>query len=96
VHIQPGKPMQNGRCESFNGRLREECLRVSWFENLFDARRKIADWRRDYNEARPHSSLNYHTPAEFAALSYGKDAGYARLENATGVSHFPTAPAAAG
>jgi putative transposase len=45
VHIQPGKPMQNGRCESFNGRLREECLRVSWFEKLFDARRKIADWR---------------------------------------------------
>ena len=42
VHIQPGKPMQNGRLESFNGKLREECLRVNWFQNLFDARRKIA------------------------------------------------------
>lgn len=96
VHIQPGRPMQNGRCESFNGRLREECLRVSWFENLFDARRKIAEWCRDYNEVRPHSSLDYRTPAEFAAQSYGKDAGCARLENAERVSHFPTATTAAG
>lgn len=71
-------------------RLREECLRVSWFENLFDARRKIADWRKDYNEQRPHSSLGYKTPAEFAAAeNCGKDAGYARLENAVRVSTFP-------
>jgi putative transposase len=96
VHIQPGKPTQNAHVESFNGRLREECLRVSWFENLFDARRKIASWRREYNEQRPHSSLNYLTPAEFAAaMSCGKDAGCARLENAQGVSHFPTDSAAA-
>lgn len=67
LHIQPGKPVQNGRLESFNGKLREECLRVSWFQNLFDARRKIADWRVEYNEARPHSSLGYRTPREFAA-----------------------------
>ncbi len=96
VHIQPGKPTQNAQVESFHGRLREECLRVSWFQNLFDARRKIASWRRDYNEQRPHSSLKYRTPAEFAAMSCGKDAGLARLENAVGVSHFPTAPATAG
>jgi putative transposase len=97
IHIQPGKPTQNAQVESFHGRLREECLRVSWFQNLFDARRKIATWRRDYNEQRPHSSLNYRTPNEFAAeMSYGKDAGCARLENARGVSHFPTAPAATG
>lgn len=95
VHIQPGKPTQNGRCESFNGRLREECLRVSWFENLFDARKKLSNWRKDYNEQRPHSSLGYRTPLEFAAMSRGKDAGCARLENAPGVSHFPTAPATA-
>lgn len=95
VHIQPGKPTQNAHVESFHGRLREECLRVSWFHNLFDARRKIELWRRDYNEQRPHSSLNYRTPAEFAAAtSCGKDAGCARLENAQGISHFPTAPAA--
>ena len=59
MHIQPGKPTQYAHVESFHGRLREECLRVSWFQNLFDARRKIAFWRRDYNEQRPHSSLNY-------------------------------------
>ena len=66
VHIQPGKPTQNGRLESFNGRLREECLNLSWFQNLFDARRKIAAWRKEYNEERPHSSLGYRTPKEFA------------------------------
>ena len=53
VHIQPGRPMQNGRVESFNGRLREECLNVSWFGNMFEARGKIAAWRREYNQERP-------------------------------------------
>lgn len=97
VHIQPGKPTQNARVESFHGRLREECLRVSWFQNLFDARKKIALWRHDYNEQRPHSSLKYLTPAEFAAAACsGKDAEHARFENAHGVSNFPTASAAAG
>jgi putative transposase len=66
-HIQPGKPTQNAYVESFHGRLREECLNVSWFQNLFDARRKIAAWRKEYNEERPHSSLGYLTPKEFAA-----------------------------
>jgi len=56
VHIQPGRPMQNGQVESFNGKLRDECLRVSWFANLFEARRKIAAWRKEYNGERPHSS----------------------------------------
>jgi putative transposase len=65
VHIQPGKPTQNAHVESFNGRLREECLNVSWFWNLFDARCKIACWRDEYNQQRPHSSLNYFTPEEF-------------------------------
>ena len=101
VHIQPGKPTQNGRVESFHARLREECLNVSWFQNLFDAKRKIAGWRTEYNEERPHSSLGYLTPTEFATretTSYGKDACQkaASLENAEErVSHFPTAPAAA-
>ena len=66
-HIQPGKPIQNAQVESFHGRLREECLRLSWFENLFAARSKIAAWKREYNEERPHSSLGYRTPKEFAA-----------------------------
>lgn len=66
LHIQPGRPTQNGRVESFHGKLRDEFLNVSWFQNLFDARRKIAAWKREFNEQRPHSSLNYLTPAEFA------------------------------
>jgi putative transposase len=66
VHIQPGRPQQNGLVESFHARLRDECLNVSWFENLWDARRKIAAWKEEYNERRPHSSLGYQTPAAYA------------------------------
>lgn len=66
IHIQPGKPTQNAHVESFHGRLRDECLNPSWFANLFDARRKIRLWRQDYNEMRPHSSLENLTPNEFA------------------------------
>jgi putative transposase len=66
IHIQPGKPTQNGHVESFHGRLRDECLNTSWFWNLWDARRKIAHWRTEYNRQRPHSSLGYRTPEEFA------------------------------
>lgn len=66
IYIQPGKPVQNSYIESFNGRFRDECLNANWFENLADARRKIEAWRLDYNQARPHSSLAYRTPAEFA------------------------------
>jgi putative transposase len=65
VHIQPGRPMQNGHVESFHGRLRDECLNASWFWNLWDARRKIRAWREQYNEDRPHSALGYQTPAEY-------------------------------
>jgi putative transposase len=68
-HIQPGRPMQNGHVESFNGKLRDECLNVSWFRNLFEARQQIHNWRKEYNESRPHSSLGYRTPSEFAVLA---------------------------
>jgi putative transposase len=64
--IQPGRPVQNAYIESFNGRLRDECLNANWFTSLSDARRKIETWRKDYNEQRPHSSLNYLPPTEFA------------------------------
>ena len=67
VYIQPGRPMQNGYVESFNGRFRDECLNANWFATMNDARRKIEDWRRDYNDERPHSALDYRTPREFAA-----------------------------
>jgi putative transposase len=66
LHIQPGRPMQNGRLESLNGKLRDEFLNVNYFRNLFDARRQAAAWRRDYNEVRPHSALGYLSPEAFA------------------------------
>jgi putative transposase len=70
LHIQPGKPMQNGHVESFNGRFRDECLNHNWFATLADAKEKIERWRMEYNKERPHSSLAYRTPEEFAkALS---------------------------
>jgi putative transposase len=66
IHIQPGRPMQNGHVESFNGRLRDECLNANWFVNLGEARQRIERWRREYNSERPHSSLAYRTPEEYA------------------------------
>lgn len=68
VHIQPGKPVQNAYSESFNGRIREEFLNVNWFPHLWDARARAAIWRQDYNYERPHSSLDYRTPAAFGML----------------------------
>ena len=64
--IQPGKPIQNGFIESFNGRFRDECLNEHWFQDLHHARDVIAEWCRNYNERRPHSSPGYLTPSEFA------------------------------
>jgi putative transposase len=65
--IAPGKPMQNGFAESFNGRMRDELLNETLFFDLDDARAKIAVWIADYNDQRPHSSLGYLTPAAYAA-----------------------------
>lgn len=64
--IPPGRPMENGYMESFNGKFRDECLNENWFVDLADARQKIEEWRCDYNQERPHSALGYLTPAEFA------------------------------
>ena len=66
--IQPGRPMENGHIESFNGRLRDECLNANWFASLDEARKVVEDWRLDYNEVRPHSSLGQLPPATYAAL----------------------------
>jgi putative transposase len=65
--IEPGKPVQNAYIESFNGKFRDECLNQNWFVSLAEARQVIEAWRVDYNTARPHSSLGYRTPEEFAA-----------------------------
>jgi putative transposase len=62
----PGKPTENGHIESFNGRLRDECLNVSQFLSLEDAKSQIDAWREDYNHHRPHSSIGHLTPNEFA------------------------------
>jgi putative transposase len=68
ILIEPGRPMQNGYIESFNGKFRDECLNEQWFETLPQARIAIASWRQDYNEVRPHSSCQRMPPAKFAAL----------------------------
>ena len=62
--IQPGKPIQNAFVESFNGRLRDECLNLHWFRSLRHAQKEIAAWRHQYNTARPHSALGYRAPME--------------------------------
>ena len=64
--ITPGRPMENGFIESFNGKFRDECLNENWFIDLADAQEKIETWRCDYNQRRPHSALGYRTPEEFA------------------------------
>ena len=65
---RPGKPVENAYIESFNGRVRDECLNLHWFQTLPQARLTVAAWHRDYNEVRPHSSLNDQSPNEFARL----------------------------
>ncbi len=71
---RPGKPTDNALVESFNDRLRDECLNVHWFLSLEDAQEKIECWRQEYNQQRPHSSLNNLTPEEFIrSLQKGPD-----------------------
>ncbi len=64
--IDPGKPMQNGHLESFNGKFRDECLNQHWFVSLEEARATIEDWRVDYNTERPHGALGQQTPDAFS------------------------------
>ena len=89
--IAPGKPMQNGFCESFNGRMRDELLNESLFLGLDHARTKITNWVDDYNQRRPHSALGYLTPAAYAAnLSATRD----RLRNPDQLRRSHVAPPA--
>jgi len=78
-YIQPGKPQQNAFVESFNGRLRDECLNETLFSSLDEARLLLADWRDDYNRERPHSALANRTPEAFRhhhiALAADRDKG---------------------
>ena len=81
---RPGKPTDNAFVESFNGRLRDECLNTHRFLSLADARAKIEAWRRDYNESRPHTALGWLTPNEYAA-SAGVNPGGCRPETRAAV-----------
>jgi putative transposase len=89
--IAPGKPMQNGFAESFNGRMRDALLNETLFFDLDDARTKIAVWIADYNQQRPHSSLGYLTPAAYAA---NFTATNDRLRNPDQLRRSPVAPTA--
>ncbi|WP_155258307.1 IS3 family transposase [Bradyrhizobium japonicum] len=89
--IAPGKPMQNGFVESFNGRMRDELLNETLFFDLDDARAKIANWVADYNLQRPHSSLKYLTPAAYAAHLTATDD---RLRNPDQLRRSSVAPSA--
>lgn len=73
ILIQPGRSMQNGYIESFNGKFRDECMTEHWFQTLQQARSEIALWRKDYNEIRPHSSLGRIPPAEFTQRHRSKN-----------------------
>ncbi|WP_112994671.1 IS3 family transposase [Rhizobiales bacterium] len=90
-HIAPGKPMQNGYVESFNGRMRDELLNESLFFGLDHARSAIADWAADYNHFRPHSSLGYQTPAGYAGIIAATGSNAAQDES---FAFPPVAPAA--
>ena len=72
LFIEPGSPWENGYNESFNGRLRDECLNVELFNNLIEAKIVIEYWRRQYNTIRPHSALGYRPPAPETLLPYGR------------------------
>lgn len=85
--IEPGQPNQNPHIESFNGKFRDECLNEEWFISLHQARYQIEHWRMDYNQERPHSSLDQMSPAEFAA--WGLANRYSQCPEATlGVLEF--------
>ena len=87
--IEPGKPVQNAFIESFNGKFRDECLNQNWFVSLAEAREIIEAWRVDYNTARPHSSLGYRTPEEFAA-EMGGETGCGKGAAWKSTTHFST------
>jgi putative transposase len=81
--IRPGRPVENGFIESFNGRLRDECLNVEWFGTLYQARERLAQWRTHYNLKRPHSALQDRTPASFAGDCAASAACFTPIERNT-------------
>jgi putative transposase len=88
LYIEPGSPWENGYCESFNGKLRDECLNGETFYSLKEAQVVIEQWRVQYNTVRPHSSLGYRPPAPVA--SWPKQPGHGYVENAARFPHTHT------
>jgi putative transposase len=94
--IRPGRPVENGYIESFNGRLRDECLNVQVFFALADVREKLELWRQDYNQVRPHSSLHDHPPAVFAqqwqatAPPFGASSGRRKMSVTSALPESPS------
>jgi putative transposase len=89
LYIEPGSPWENGYCESFNGKLRDECLNGEIFYSLKEARIVIEQWRVHYNTRRPHSALGYRPPAPEAIL-HTKQEGHGDVENAARFAHLHT------
>ena len=88
MYIEPGSPWENGYCESFNGKLRDECLKGEIFYSLKEAQVVIERWRVHYNTVRPHSSLGYRPPAPQTILL--KEMGHGDMENAARFPHLHT------
>ena len=90
LYVEPGSPWENGFAESFHSRLRDEFLALEQFENLLVARKLTQAWRDDYNNHRPHGSLGYVTPAEFAARCAASVRATPSLQQHSGVPPTPT------
>ena len=87
LFIEPGSPWENGYCESFNSKLRDELLNAELFSTLYEAEVLIESWRRHYNAVRPHSSLGYRPPAPEAILPPARGLPYAPLRPAHGLGN---------
>jgi transposase InsO family protein len=90
LYIEPGSPWENGFAESFHSRLRDEFLGTEVFESLAAARKLTQVWRNDYNDHRPHSSLGYVTPLEFAARCVASVRPTASLQQHSGTNLIPS------
>jgi putative transposase len=90
LYIEPGAPWENGYAESFNGKVRDELLNAEEFGSLLEAQVLAREWRRDYNQVRPHSSLGYRTPAEFGEMCPRADSAALRRPEDTSVAVDPT------
>jgi putative transposase len=89
LYIEPGSPWENGYCESFNGKLKDECLKGEIFYSIKEARIIVERWRVAYNTVRPHSSLGYRPPAPVTMLP-ATETGHGDMENTARFPHLHT------